>query len=262
MHWIIQNAMRTEPGVRELAETLPRLGIPHSFHGLGDDWKLVPEANPAGNVIVIGAYAIRHEARQKGWLPGVLEVEHDHLAYVRNWGDAMLNAAAAVWRFGDVPLSSLPDRFFCRPAEDNKLWKAGPTRRDEFLEWHVQVTKLWADPEVESSIQPDTRIVIGPLREIAEEHRFWVVDGRVVTNSLYKRGPRVTYESHSDPQVVAFAERLAAHPWQPQRAYALDISVGPTRDLHVIEVNNLGSAGLYAADIQKLVAAIEQMEFW
>ena len=152
----------------------------------------MPEANPAGNVIVIDAYAIRHEARRKGWVPGVLEVEHDHLAYVGNWGDAMLNAAAAVWRFADVPVSSLPAQFFCRPAEDNKLWKAGPTRLGEFLEWHAQVRELWDDPEVESSIQPDTRIVIGQLREIAEEHRFWVVDGRVVTNSLYKRGERVT----------------------------------------------------------------------
>jgi hypothetical protein len=261
MHWMIQNAMLSEPGVRELAESLQRLGIPHSFHDLGDDWKLVPEANPAGNVIVIGAYAIRHEARRKGWVPGVLEVEHDHLDHVRNWGDALLNAAAAVWRFADVPLSSLPEQFFCRPAEDNKLWKAGPTRRDEFLEWHSQVRKLWDDPAVEPSIQPDTRIVIGPLRKIVEEHRFWIVDGRAVTNSLYKRGERVVYEGRSDSGVLAFAESLAAHPWQPQRAYALDVSVGADRELHVIEVNNLGSAGLYAADIQKLVAAIEEMEF-
>jgi len=83
----------------------------------------------------------------------------------------------------------------------------------------------------------------------------------VAANSLYKRGDRVAYESHSDPEVVEFAERIAAHPWQPQRAYALDISVGPNRELHVIEANNLGSAGLYAADIQKLVAAIEEMTF-
>jgi len=261
MHWIIQNAMLSEPGVRELAERLPRLGIPHSFHDLGDDWKLVPEANLVGNVIVIGAYAIRYEARRKGWVPGLLEVEHDHLAYVRHWGDAMLNAAASVWRFADVPLSFLPERFFCRPAEDNKLWKAGPTRRDEFLEWHAQVRSLWDDPEVESSILPDTHIVICPLREIVEEHRFWIVGGRVVTNSLYKRGQRVIYENHSDADVVAFAETIAAHPWQPQRAYALDISVGPKRELHVIEVNNLGSAGLYAANVQKLVDAIEQMEY-
>ncbi len=47
MHWIIQNAMLTEPGVRELAESLAPTRKSHSFHDLGDDWKLVPEANPA-----------------------------------------------------------------------------------------------------------------------------------------------------------------------------------------------------------------------
>lgn len=262
MHWIIQNRMRDEAGVRVLAESLPRWGIPHSFHDLGDDWKLVPEANPVGNVIVIGAYAIRHEAKRKGWVPGVFDLEHlDHRHFIDNWGDAMLNARAAVWRFADVPRSSLPDRFFCRPAQDNKFWKAGPVARDEFLEWHTQVTKLWDDPQAHPSIQPDTRTVIGPLKEIAQEHRFWIVDGRAVTNSLYKRGDRILYEDHSDPEVVAFAEKMAAHPWQPQRAYVLDVSVGPSRELHVIEANNLGSAGLYAADVQKLVAAIEEMKF-
>lgn len=262
MHWIIQNKMREEAGVRALAESLPRWGIPHSFHDLGDDWKLVPEPNPVGNVIVIGAYAIRHEAKRKGWVPGVFDLEHlDHLDYVGNWGDAMLNTQAAMWRFIEVPQASLPDRFFCRPAQDNKLWKAGPTTRVEFLEWQARIRKLWDDPEAHSSIQPDTWTVIGPLKEIAQEHRFWIVDGRIVTNSLYKRGDRVAYESHSDPEVVAFAEKIAAHPWQPQRAYVLDVSVGPSRELHVIEANNLGSAGLYAADVQKLVGAIEEMKF-
>jgi hypothetical protein len=262
MHWIIQNKMREEAGVRALAESLPRWGIPHTFHDLGDDWKLVPEANPAGNVVVIGAYAIRHEAKRKGWVPGVFDLEHlTHLDYVDNWGDAMLNARAAMWRFAEVPLSSLPDRFFCRPAKDDKLWKAGPTTRVEFLEWQAQIRKLWDDPQIHSSIQPDTWTVIGPLREIVEEHRFWIVDGRVATNSLYKRVDQIVYESHSDPEVVAFAEKMAAHPWQPHRAYVLDVSVGPNGELHVIEANNLGSAGLYAADVQKLVAAIEGMKF-
>ena len=262
MHWIIENKTRDEAGVRRLAEGLLRWGIPHSFHELGDDWKLVPEPNPVGNVIVIGAYAIRHEAKRKGWVPGIFDLEHlNHLDYVHSWADAMLNAQAAMWRFAEVPQLSLPDRFFCRPAQDNKLWKAGPTTRVEFLEWQAQIKKLWDDPEAHSSIQPETRVVIGPLKEITQEHRFWIVDGRVATNSLYKRGDRVIYEGRSDPEVVAFAEKIAAHPWQPHRGYALDVSVGPNGELHVIEANNLGSAALYAADIQKLVAAIEAMKF-
>jgi hypothetical protein len=262
MHWIIQNKMREEAGVRVLAESLPRWGIPHSFHDFGDDWKLVPEPKPAGNVVVIGAYAIRHEAKRKGWVPGLFDLEHlDYRDFLGNWGGALLNAEAAIWRFADIPPSSLPNQFFCRPGQDNKFWKAGPTTREEFLEWHAQFRKLWDDPEAHSSIRPDTWTVVAPLKEIAQEHRFWIVDGRVVTSSLYKRGDQVVYESHSDPEVVAFAEGIAAHPWQPHRAYVLDVSVGSGGELHVIEANNLGSAGLYAADVRKLVATIEEMKF-
>jgi hypothetical protein len=138
-------------------------------------------------VIVIGAYAIRHEAERKGWVPGLFDLEHlDHRDYLRNWGDVLLNAEAAVWRFADIPQSSLPERFFCRPAQDNKLWKAGPTTRSSFWRWQAQIRKLWDEPEAHSFIQPDTGTVIAPLREIAQEHRLWIVDGRVATSSLYK----------------------------------------------------------------------------
>ncbi len=115
-------------------------------------------------------------------------MEHDHLAYVRNWGDAMLNAAAAVWRFADVPASSLLDQFFCRPAEDNKLWKAGATEAvREFLEWHSQVSKLWDDPEDRVLHQPDTRIVIGPLRRSPRSTGSGSSTVGSSPNSLYKR---------------------------------------------------------------------------
>lgn len=84
-------------------------------------------------MIVIGAYEIRHEAERKGWVPVLFDLENlDHLGYLRNWGDVLLNAEAVVWRFADIPQSSLPERFFCRPAQDNKLWKAGPTTRSSF----------------------------------------------------------------------------------------------------------------------------------
>lgn len=56
----------------------------------------------------------------------------------------------------------------------------------EFLEWQAQIRKLWDEPEAHSFIQPDTGTVIAPLREIAQEHRLWIVDGRVATSSLYK----------------------------------------------------------------------------
>jgi hypothetical protein len=102
--------------------------------------------------------------------------------------------------------------------------------------------------------------VISPLREIAQETRCWIVDRKLVTASVYRRYETVIYESNVDEDVRAFAQSIAEEAWQPHRAYVLDVArVGD--QLKVVEVNTLNSAGFYAADMQKLVEAIEAMEF-
>lgn len=87
------------------------------------------------------------------------------------------------------------------------------------------------------------------------------MDRRVVTTSLYKRDEQVLHDTHIDDDVLGFAQRMAQEPWQPDRAYVLDVSLDLERQTRVIEVNTLNAAGFYAADIQKLVKALEEMEF-
>lgn len=56
-----------------------------------------------------------------------------------------------------------------------------------------------------------------------------------------------------------FAAARAAE-FQPARAFVLDVFEFEG-ELFIGEVNNLNSAGFYAADMQKLVAAIDSMIF-
>ena len=117
-----------------------------------------------------------------------------------------------------------------------------------------------AKPDERLDVTMDTRLVISPPREIAQETRCWIVDRKLVTASVYRRYETVIYESNVDEDVRAFAQSIAKEAWQPHRAYVLDVArVGD--QLKVVEVNTLNSAGFYAADVQKLVEAIEAMEF-
>ncbi len=138
--------------------------------------------------------------------------------------------------FPDVPGHPLPDAFFCRPAIDSKAWAV-------------------------ATITRDTGVVVAPVRIIVQEHRCWIVDRRVVTMSLYKRDARLAPGADVDADVLRFAQAMAEEPWQPDHAYVLDVSLDAEGLTRVIEVNTLNAAGFYAADIQKLVNAIEEMEF-
>ena len=87
---------------------------------------------------------------------------------------------------------------------------------------------------------------------------MFVVRGKVVTASLYKQGNVVRSSELVDDDVMYFAARMI-HRWQPANAFVIDIADTPD-GFKIIEINNINSAGFYAADCQKIVAAIEDLE--
>lgn len=91
-----------------------------------------------------------------------------------------------------------------------------------------------------------------------------IVDGKAVTASLYKTGTRKHYDGQVDERILAYAERRAKE-FCPARAYVLDVFEAvddphAQARLYIGEVNNFNSAGFYAADMQKLIGAVEAME--
>lgn len=95
------------------------------------------------------------------------------------------------------------------------------------------------------------------LKEILLEWRFFVVNGKPITASLYKRGGEVRYDANVDQRVWDFAQKVC-DTWCPNPALALDICENADKELKVMEINSICSAGFYALDMFKFVAAIEE----
>lgn len=254
MHWLIQNNMYSEEGFTSLLDALTRLSLPHSVH------KVVPFAHvlkpepviSARRVIVMGTYTLAHIARSRGWEPGSFHNENfDCVIQRARWRERMLNFWADSYRLKDVPFQAYP--FFIRPTEDTKAFTGTVMDWIEFDEWRTRVLEL--RPEDGATMSGETWVSVAPTKEIHREYRLWVIKQRVVTASLYKIGHRKTYAPNVDERVIAFGEE-AAQEWSPADAYCLDIADTP-EGLRIIEVNNLNSAGFYAADMNKLVMAIE-----
>lgn len=48
--------------------------------------------------------------------------------------------------------------------------------------------------------------------------------------------------------------------WQPARAFVIDIAL-TQESYKIVEINCINSAGFYAADVSKIVNAIQKMRF-
>ncbi|WP_375754793.1 ATP-grasp domain-containing protein [Corallococcus exercitus] len=255
MHWVVQNNLFNEQGFHTLMDVLAHGSIPHTLvkvipFGGG----IEPTLELTGPVVVMGSLSLTRYAHEQGWTPGAfINDQFDFRVWRRHLGPHLLNADATVHRFADVP--EQPGPFFIRPCLDDKAFSGMLTTWDAFTTWREQVLKL----DTYATVTADTPVAVSAPRHIQREYRMVVVDGRVITGSLYKLGDRVVASSQVEPEVHAFAQRMA-ETWGPDRAYALDVFMHEG-GLYIGEFNNLNSAGFYAYDVGKMVAAVEAMRF-
>lgn len=260
MIWIIQNNLFAEEGYEKLVETLQRGGVPYA------QVKIVPFAHtlepepviPAGEkVFVCGAVTLGKIATDRGWFPGTfLNDNHRFEVWLEHYGTELLNHDAVVCRFGDAAHFVNASRFFMRPCEDNKKFNGRVYSADEYQQWSRRIAK---DGDAFKLVDPDTMVVVGAVKPIQQEYRFFVVDGRIVTGSRYKVGKTVSPSPDIPDNVLTYAQSMVDR-WQPARGFVIDIFVSGDRPW-VGEINCLNAAGFYAADVSKLVQAIEAMEF-
>ena len=220
------------------------------------DARIEPDINPEGPVIVMGAYTMWRVAKAKGWVPGsFINTNFDYIFQKKHWGDLMFNADSWVGPFSTVPEQMEP--FFIRPIHDTKSFTGQVIDWENFSSWQKDV--LAVGETSYCTITHDTLVQVASYKEIYAEYRLWVIDGKIITSSLYKRGGRPFSSEIVDQEILDFG-MTCINTWVPARAFCLDIFVGPDGP-RIGEVNNINAAGFYKADIQKLVLALNEMVF-
>lgn len=256
MHWVIQENIFNEYGYNQLIETLIRFDISHSIVKVVPfDCRTEPDINLEGPVIVMGAYTMWRVAHVKGWIPGsFINDNFDYQVQLSHWGQRMFNYGCKVYRFADVPKQK--EAFFIRPIHDTKSFTGQVIEWAEFADWRSKIMDIQTSY---CTITADTLVQVGRWQEIFAEYRLWIVDNRIVTSSLYKRGGKAFSSEEVDPEIIAYGQDCIKY-WTPARAFCLDIFVGPEGPA-IGEINNINAAGFYKADIQKLVLALNEMKY-
>jgi hypothetical protein len=263
MHWIIQENLYNEIGFNSLINALVALNVPHSVHKIIPFiHELVPEINPSGRVMVMGAYTMNKIAIDRGWTPGTyLNDQFDYELQCKKWSGHMLNEDAHFFSFKDASLDAQDDEyFFIRPVEDMKCFAGQVMSYIEFKDWQHGVLGLELDDGY--PLHGDTEILMSPVKKIYTETRVWVVNipckfRSVVTASTYRVGKCLNYTMAVDSDILQFVEERNTQ-WRPDEAYVMDVARTPD-GLKIVEVNNINASGFYGGDVSKIVAALEEL---
>lgn len=261
LHWIIQDNLYEEQGYDVLVETVQRFNLPHTFVKVVPFSKeLIPDISAPGLKIVMGSISLGEAAEKRGWCPGAFSNSNFHFReWRKHYGEYLLNDDATICAFKDVKWNEDWGDFFIRPCLDNKAFAGQLMFWRDYTAWRHKVVDLQEHDTSFYRLTPETEVCYSLPRKIYQECRFFIVDGKVVTGSQYKLGRRVVYSEDVPPRLKDFAQEMVDL-WQPHRAFALDIADTPNGP-KVIEIGCLNSCGFYATNVQKLVLALNEMEF-
>jgi len=255
MFWVLQKNLFNEMAFTSLQAQLVAQDTPHAIVTLRPFiHEIVPDVDVTGPVFVCGSTSLGKVARAKGWTPGYFDQNLDYRLLTHHYGEHMLNADA---RFSKLKEAHVVDEFvFIRPVGDGKQFAGEVMTRDDFHTWRDRVVALDGESTF-TTLTGDDLVVLAHPKAIHAEYRFYVVDGVVITGSMYKRGDRVHYSAQVDDRVRDFAQARADQ-WRPNRAFCLDVAETPAA-LKVIEINSINSSGFYACDMGKFVNAINAL---
>jgi hypothetical protein len=254
--WILERKVVAEACFDEMLAHLRERQLPHHtvrvvpfVHEVEGK---VPDVH--GPVVVYGSIGVQKLAEKHGWKPGVFTNAAFSTRSYKVLGDLFLNADAICMPMSAVSTwltSYAGDAFFIRPEGDSKEFAGTVMGKQAFSEWHARMLSIgYLDGN-------DFGVAVSRPKELGCEWRVIVVDGTIVTSSLYRQYGIVKAERHILPDVEAVV-RAAHDRFAPAPAYAIDVAQAGDA-FKVIEYNTLNSAGFYDCDVRAVIDAVTEL---
>ena len=182
--------------------------------------------------------AVEKSGRYK---PGVISIDSqwtNHLK-VLNYGQYAMTLRTAYKALPNQPV-------FIRPLQDDKLFSGQIMQATELTNW----IKDLEEKDLKEVLA--TPVLVSTVKQIPNEWRCFIVNGRYVTGSHYRSYGQLMTSSDVPKNVVNFVNRNLF----PFFTYVIDICLTEDKELKIVELNGFNSSGFYASDVVKLVESI------
>lgn len=250
--WIMQSGLFSESRFRKLYEVVAEhndiIDVDNCLQGRPDPEL---ETRHIGDVMVYGSIGLLRWAVEENLGPHVYPNMFDHQDWVKHWGEECLNYGATIMKLGDIQPDAPYIKRFIRPVADWKAFEGQIISMDKIDLWRSQILKQWKHATEE------TLCLVAELKQIENETRCFVVDGKVVGGSQY-RSHNQTLVGEAVPGHVEYVEDLISV-WHPEKCFVVDVA-STLEGFRMVEVNSINCSGIYDVDPTALVGAINEQK--
>lgn len=253
MYYIIQKNTFKEKNYNTIIDTLNRFDLEYEIIDVLPFTDEIKFKTDRKDVIIFGSLKLARLAKKEKWLPGSFANDnHDYNVYSKYYGNNLLNSDSIIQNF-TVPINWNTPKKFIRPTEDTKTFTGKVFNQEEWEEFvHYSLTNGH-----ETTLCDNTPIQVASVKQIQKEYRFWIVDGQVITGSLYKLGYRIVTDANIEDDAIKFAEKMISK-FQLANAFVLDVCLVDD-EWKIVECGCMNCAGFYAANMNKVIIALEEL---
>lgn len=157
-------------------------------------------------------------------------------------------------------------QIFIRPNSGTKEFTGFVTTFEDF-EKDVELAGFY-------DVTPDLLVMVSPAEKLSKEWRFVIVDGKVVSGSLYRdwtvgadnvgavdfvrRKSKSVHELCIDLNAWKMAQ-YGADRYNPDKAWTIDVCKTSTDEYKILEIGCFSCAGMYANDLDVVVGAVSNI---
>jgi hypothetical protein len=252
MKWFIQDSTSfgsLDRNVKPLIAALDELQVRWIPIGLVPfSWEItgIDPNESKDNAIFYGSTKLVEKvAAEKEYTPGVF--------YEENWFEqaewikhhpSMLNSDSKLLTIKELKENWPIEVSFIRPRAV-KSFVGQVIEPDEKDSWS----------EENSELPDDCELYLSPTHNIEREWRFFIVDGKIVTGSLYK-WCRILRTKEEIPKDIWENAQKLADIWLPSPNIVMDVCQLRNYTLKIVEWNCISCSGGYNSDWKKLIEAL------
>lgn len=171
----------------------------------------------------------------------------DQLSY-NGIGLPLLNDSPELYLIGDNLDKTFDVDKFIKPSRDLKAFNGGIIKSGQTIEHFIK-------SQMHQSFYKEEVAIVGDLKNIQSEYRFFVVEEKIVTGSMYKLGDKVVSDKNIPIDMMEAAQNYSKL-YQPSDVFTMDLAY-TDKGIKIVEYNCWNCSGHYDCDLDKLYLAID-----
>lgn len=176
--WLLQENTQNQLALKQMRQILSRQDTSYhevSLAPFSDELRLPSSLSLSDHIICWGPGFVSRTLQYKSLHPGIwyAEMNFSWGTFRQNWGNLMMNATAEKTSFCHAIQNLTETNCFIRPDLDSKAFDGGLYCKT-------------APPKLRGNFQDTIDVIVAPVMHIADEWRFFVVNGHIISASSYR----------------------------------------------------------------------------